>query len=475
MGTLYWSIFALALGGCIGSFLNVVIYRWPLGLSVHKPARSFCPVCRQQIAWYDNLPVLSYLWLRARCRRCGVSISLQYPAVELATALMFLITYDAFFLARLRMGVGNASADWVILLAHWGMAAGLIVLTVMDLEAYMVDIRVTWLVSLTGVIGHLFWTPAGSEAWLRPGPIQAFWALAVAAGLGLGVWLVLAREPEAAEDVPAPSEPVLQPPEGVHKAQSLRWLWLILPTAMVGVYLLATLEFSGRMIQVSLPAISVGAESSVEWRAVLVSSDSLRVAAGVLLLFLGLALSASEPHAEADAEIVEAIQAEAPDARRVAFWELKLLAPAIVLSTAVLLVLVNQPGYRESLWRLLQWRAWGDWRPLWGLSTALSGWVIGGAVGWLARIGFTFLFGKEALGMGDVHILAAAGAVAGWPVAVMGFFLGAMLALAGLIVIRLRRQSWALPYGPWLGLGFFLAAMFQDRILDYLNIRWLLG
>jgi leader peptidase (prepilin peptidase)/N-methyltransferase len=103
----------------------------------------------------------------------------------------------------------------------------------------------------------------------------------------------------------------------------------------------------------------------------------------------------------------------------------------------------------------------------------LAGWVIGGAIAWLARIIFTFAFGKEALGMGDVHIMAAAGAIAGWPVALLGFFLAAMLGLLALPVIYLRRQSRVLSYGPWLALGFFLAAMFQDWIFEYSGTRWL--
>ena len=73
--------------------------------------------------------------------------------------------------------------------------------------------------------------------------------------------------------------------------------------------------------------------------------------------------------------------------------------------------------------------------------------------------------------MGDVHILAAAGAVASWPVSFLGFFLAAPLTLLAMIVIHLRRQSRALPFGPWLGLGFLLAAVFADRILVYLNLR----
>ncbi|MBK7948646.1 MAG: prepilin peptidase [Deltaproteobacteria bacterium] len=80
---------ALVLGLLIGSFLNVVIHRVPAGLSIVHPP-SHCPRCESKIAPWDNVPVLSYLLLRGRCRRCGVPISLRYPAVELVTGLVFL-------------------------------------------------------------------------------------------------------------------------------------------------------------------------------------------------------------------------------------------------------------------------------------------------------------------------------------------------------------------------------------------------
>ena len=76
------------LGACIGSFLNVCVYRLPEGESVVSP-RSRCPGCGTPIAWHDNLPVLGYLLLRGRCRGCGESISPQYPVVELVTALIW--------------------------------------------------------------------------------------------------------------------------------------------------------------------------------------------------------------------------------------------------------------------------------------------------------------------------------------------------------------------------------------------------
>jgi leader peptidase (prepilin peptidase)/N-methyltransferase len=78
----------LAFGLAIGSFLNVVIHRLPLGISVVVPA-SHCPLCETPIKPWDNIPVLSYLWLRGRCRSCAAPISLRYPAVELVTGLTF--------------------------------------------------------------------------------------------------------------------------------------------------------------------------------------------------------------------------------------------------------------------------------------------------------------------------------------------------------------------------------------------------
>jgi len=84
---LLW-LFAGIVGAAIGSFLNVCIYRWPAEQSVIRPP-SRCPSCEHALAWYDNVPILGWLLLRGRCRYCGAGVSVQYPLIELATALIW--------------------------------------------------------------------------------------------------------------------------------------------------------------------------------------------------------------------------------------------------------------------------------------------------------------------------------------------------------------------------------------------------
>src|SRR3954463_12584023 len=82
-------LLGLLAGLLIGSFLNVCIFRLPRDLTVVTPARSFCPECEKTIAWYDNIPVISYLVLGGRCRACKAQIPARYLVVEIATGAAF--------------------------------------------------------------------------------------------------------------------------------------------------------------------------------------------------------------------------------------------------------------------------------------------------------------------------------------------------------------------------------------------------
>jgi leader peptidase (prepilin peptidase)/N-methyltransferase len=107
---------AFLAGLLIGSFLNVCVVRLPRDLSVVQP-RSFCPHCEKTIAWYDNIPVASFLLLRGRCRHCGASIPVRYPAVELATGLAFAVCAAVLGVTLLSVKYAIFSAILIALIA----------------------------------------------------------------------------------------------------------------------------------------------------------------------------------------------------------------------------------------------------------------------------------------------------------------------------------------------------------------------
>ena len=160
------SVLALIAGLLIGSFLNVCIFRMPRDLSVVRP-RSFCPACEHPIAWYDNIPVVSYFLLRRRCRHCGERIPARYLMVEMLTALLFFLIVNA-------LGFTGASAKLCLLTAL------LVGLTFADLEARILPDEFTlggivagllfsYFVPVDDMIAHLFLPAFGfklSPQWL---------------------------------------------------------------------------------------------------------------------------------------------------------------------------------------------------------------------------------------------------------------------------------------------------------------------
>lgn len=145
--TWYAAIVAFLFGTCVGSFLNVVIARVPRGMSIVRP-RSQCPTCKKAIAWYDNLPLLSWILLRGRCRGCKLPISVRYPLVELSGGLLAVAC-----LLRITP-LGWAAAAFAFL-------AALVALTYIDLEHWLLPHPITWSFTALGIAASFL--PGGTE------------------------------------------------------------------------------------------------------------------------------------------------------------------------------------------------------------------------------------------------------------------------------------------------------------------------
>ena len=164
---------ALALGAIVGSFLNVVIHRYPRGESIVFPA-SHCPHCNTPIRPYDNVPVISWLILRGRCRACGKPIALRYPLVELANALFYLAVYQR-------------TGETLVFIPVAAIVSMLIVLIYIDADIQILpDV-----VDLPGVAVGLGIAAIGGRA-LAPDLILADSLLDSAAGAVIGASLLLA-------------------------------------------------------------------------------------------------------------------------------------------------------------------------------------------------------------------------------------------------------------------------------------------
>ena len=165
--------FAFILGSCIGSFLNVCIYRMPLDMAVNEPARSFCPSCKYPIPFYHNIPLVTWLVLRGKCANCGARIAFRYFGVELLTGLLFL-------------------AVWLHVWPHAPLLALpysifvslLVVATFIDFEHYIIPDQITWGGAVAGTllsfaIPTLHGTPANllGGAWALAGAACGYFVL----------------------------------------------------------------------------------------------------------------------------------------------------------------------------------------------------------------------------------------------------------------------------------------------------------
>ena len=150
-----FSALVFVLGACIGSFLNVVVYRLPAGISLLWPP-SRCPHCLHKLGKVENVPVLGWLWLRGRCRWCQAPISPRYPLVEATTGILFCFLFWQF----------DFSLDT---LAYWTFASWLLALSLIDLDTMTLPNSMTQ----SGlVLGLGFQTLRGWQAGQLPGLAQ---------------------------------------------------------------------------------------------------------------------------------------------------------------------------------------------------------------------------------------------------------------------------------------------------------------
>jgi leader peptidase (prepilin peptidase)/N-methyltransferase len=173
-----WLIPAVLIGACIGSFLNVVIYRVPLGLSVNHPKRSFCPICKNQLTLWQNLPVVSWLFLRGKCAHCSAPIPFRYIAVEILTAILFGFVW------------------WVfppqVVVFIWVLLGLLVAISYIDAEHLIIPTNLTWGGSVVGLIACSVWphlsAMAGYQFTWKEGLISGVigWVVGF-----VGLWLVV--------------------------------------------------------------------------------------------------------------------------------------------------------------------------------------------------------------------------------------------------------------------------------------------
>jgi leader peptidase (prepilin peptidase)/N-methyltransferase len=378
----FWIIFLFALGACVGSFLNVISHRLPRGQSIVFPG-SHCPQCGRPIRWYDNIPLVSYVALRGRCRQCKAPISPRYLLIEAATAVILAGLYACYYVLDIRSSSGAFAESWAMYIAHAALLCGLLACSAVDVEYWLVPVEVCWVVAGVGLVS----SAAAPHPWV-PTVSPASGAAAVGAVAGLGVALLLQHYGILRQSFIDAEEPPPGPDAADGKTQ----------------------------------AAATTAESGVSPR-----KEVLR--------------------------------------------ELLFLAPAIVLAVAGWQAVTHIEAFGDVWRRAVSPAAGGAAAPhVSALLSSLVGLLVGGAWIWGTRIGGTLAFGREAMGLGDVHIMAAVGAVTGWVVPSVAFFVAPFFGLVWALYLFVRRRQRELPYGPWLAAGTVTVLVFYDGFARLLGV-----
>jgi leader peptidase (prepilin peptidase)/N-methyltransferase len=386
-----WFVFIFAFGSCIGSFLNVVIYRMPRDKSLVTPPSS-CPSCGKHIRFYDNIPMLSWLLLGSKCRYCKAPISPRYFLIELLTAMLFIGLFVLYFYTDLRKSVQPfIDRGWLIYLLHIIMLSAFIAASAIDLEHWIIPLAICWFVTAAGLIGS-----------------------------AVGPYII---------------DPTLI------RAYSL------LPNASAGTGSLAAGAAVGLLISMVLLAGGL-LKRSYETQAN-TENDQVKH-------YHNTANDNSD-------ESKEKIPEQNFNHRLEALREIVFLAPIIVCSIAAYWIV----GRTVPL-------GWQNDFPtqhpvIAGFLGSLWGYFVGCAIVWGVRIFGTFAFGKEAMGLGDVHLMGAAGAVIGPLPVVLAFFIAPFFGLTWAGFQMFFKKIRQIPYGPFLSLGIFVVIILHDWILGHIG------
>jgi leader peptidase (prepilin peptidase)/N-methyltransferase len=420
--------FVAALGACVGSFLNVVVWRLPRGESLVSPP-SHCPKCGTPLKWYDNIPVLGWIMLRGRCRYCRQPISPRYPIIEAATAAVFLFYFV--MLMVLRMGrcapieqMGRMFGpmpppmpswrDWPLFAGDLVLLSCLLAASLIDAELYIIPLGICWTLAAVGVVIHTFFDLPGVAGALSADAQSG--ALALGGGIGLLLSLLLMRRGILRQSFPE-GEPLLEVDRAAAEAKA-------------------------------------NSESAEQHEAVDTSLGDAPLSDAPL----SDAPLSNAPLADAEAVEQELTPAEI---RREIRLEMVFLMPPLVLAVAAWLV-------AGSALFAARWEALVALPPVGGCLGALLGALIGGLVVWLVRILGSMGFGRVAMGMGDVHLMFGVGAVIGAGPATVAFFLAPFFGLLAAGWRLLTRSHRELPYGPYLSLATGAVLLVYCPIAQYL-------
>jgi prepilin signal peptidase PulO-like enzyme (type II secretory pathway) len=449
--SLFGTAFCFVLGAAIGSFLNVVAYRVPKGEGLFSPP-SRCPQCETKLKWRQNLPILGWLLLRGRCRFCRSRISGQYPLVEFITAALFAFMYAAWFgetggtpwfhgALQPDWAVAGIGRMWPYLLVLYTVIAGLIAMTLIDARTFMIPLSIPWFVTLVAFVVHPLhaaWIgTAWRGEWVIPVPADMPGAWTALGGM-LGVvacafllkigaiprsfadfdqWAAEAQRKEQEAAASGSTTPEITGGEAALGPLLMRVFYFTAPTvSLMAIGFMIGLRF-GFPLEFTLAGTLIGLAIGVVVR---------RFAPG------------SSQIDDAEPEWIRY-----PHARREALKEVFCLLCIVAFAIAGWWIGSNLNGAPSPWVR--------------ALAGASLGYLVGGGLVWIVRILGSLAFGKEAMGMGDVHLLAAVGAALGWLDPVLAFFTAPFFGLAWVfaaaIFAKRKGVAMALPFGPHLAAG----------------------